>query len=252
MNLQVVQVRPAPAALASWLQRLLLPVCEIARLQPFACELRPTGLWAGWSAGSDSAPDFRVCLSNRVVLYTSAFLVQVYLHESVHALLHQVDPLREHGHDAAFFAINLALLTRLDAAQDNRLPRTGALWTSSMTFYDLQDAPVPLAEQQPGAWWPVAAGWSMRVAEELATMDLDAAALAREICTRYGAWCSQLEAESAANHEAQRRAASLRAHREQEQAKADARLAVRLAAAAFIGIGAAVATLGNFIVSRVH
>jgi len=247
MNLQVVQVRPAPAALASWLQRLLLPVCEIARLQPFTFELRPTGLWAGWSMGSDSSPDYRVCLSNRVVLYSSASLVQVYLHECAHALLHQVDALREHGHDAAFFAINLALLARLDAAQDERLPRTGGRWATTVTLYDLQDAPASLAEQQPGAWWPVAAGWSMQVAEELATTDLDAVALAREICTRYSAWCAKLQANVEARKIAQQRDLEERAQRHEEQVRADARLAIRLMCLAFAGVGAVAVTLGNWI-----
>ena len=65
MTLKVYQVALAPAGTAAWIQRLLAPVIEAARLDLAPpIELRTTGRWEGWSAARSMAPDGRVALSN--------------------------------------------------------------------------------------------------------------------------------------------------------------------------------------------
>lgn len=78
MTLKVYQVAPAPAGTAAWIERLLVPVVEAARLELAPpIEFRSTGRWRGWSAARSMARDGRVALSNLMLFRSSLELVDI-------------------------------------------------------------------------------------------------------------------------------------------------------------------------------
>ena len=137
-------------------------------------------------------------------------MVTVYIHEHVHALLDEVAPDLMHRHDAAFFALQLALLQRLDSANYLAVEHFSK-WVDQARLYDLQDPPSCWKEAPPEVWRPRALEWAMAQAAELAPGDMDALALAHEIDSRYWArvdvWAAEPAAQAAAKQAAQRRAA---------------------------------------------
>lgn len=185
--LRVYQVQPAPPAIAGWLQRHFAPVIKACRFERPAppIELRPTGEWGGWAWNGTTAPDGRVAISNRIVLYSQAGITRIVVHEWAHQLA------QGHAHDAAFFAVNLLLLKRIEAASSARTTATDL--TLKMSFYDLQDLPEGL-EGESDAGLGAALSWAVLQADELAQADLSAEAAAQEISERYEAWLAQLEA----------------------------------------------------------
>ena len=119
MTLKVYQVALAPAGTAAWIQRLLAPVIEAARLDLAPpIELRTTGRWEGWSAARSMAPDGRVALSNLMLFRSSRELIDVYIHEVAHSLLHAV-PGAVSSHDCVFLALSAALRMRVDSRQES-------------------------------------------------------------------------------------------------------------------------------------
>lgn len=192
--LPVYQVALARPALAGWLRRLLTPVVAACRLRGsmYPLELRPTGLWAGWAAGSDAAPDRRVAISNLALHRTKRSLVTLYLHE----VAHQLVGVEQHGHDAPFFAVNLMLLLRVSAAP-GATPEGGGALADTMQLYDLTEPPAVL-QNEPDSGVTRAIAWAIAVAHELAPTRLAAEEAAAEVCSRYEAWIRQLEAAPAA------------------------------------------------------
>lgn len=133
----VHQTRPAGQA-GQWLQSILEPVVEACRFDhPLPVEIRPTGDWAGWCAGKTEAKDGRVCMSSRIVFWTSEKIISTYLHESAHRLLSWREAEVPH-HGAVFFALNSLLLSRCKSffKSDYQF--------AEMSFYDLQDRPEEL------------------------------------------------------------------------------------------------------------
>lgn len=201
MPIAVYSVTTAPVPVAGWLNGLLQPALLACRAEGRPVEFRPTGRWGGWSAGSrDRNPDGRISLSSQARFWTKTQFVDVYIHELSHCLLSKSNlddagaPINLHDHDAAFFALNLALLMRLDAidyiASDRASP-----WVTRMSMYDLQDAPPALEDLPSHAWQPRALAWSMRQAAELAPTEMNADELAAEVSKRYWTWCDDLASE---------------------------------------------------------
>ena len=139
MTLKVYHVAPAPAATAQWVQRLLAQAIGAARLDRAPpVELRSTGRWRGWSAPRNMTPDGRVALSTLMLFRSSRELVDIYLHEVAHALLHDV-PGATPGHDCAFLALNAALRMRVDSRQasDTGIDFDFVSQLSRVSLYDL-------------------------------------------------------------------------------------------------------------------
>jgi|GEM_PF-2804087 len=201
MNLKVYQVTAAPTGTTQWLGRLLRPVIEAVKFEHGASplELRQTGKWRGWSMPRDMAPDGRVVLSNLMLFRSTRELVDVYLHEVAHSLLHEV-PGAVPGHDAAFFALSVALRRRVGHLDGDPVPIL-----SMMSLYDMADLPSELAgDADAGVGRCVT--WSIEVAMELAFADLTAEGLASEIVRRYQAWIDELRDQPRLDHVARRKA----------------------------------------------
>jgi len=201
-TIRVHQVMPAPALRAAWLNRILAPALAAARSGPCPVELRPTGLWAGWAAGDRSQnPDRRISITSRVVFMRPARIVNIYIHELAHELIDAAEFEIEgrqiaHSHDAAFFAVNLALLLRLDAVQFLTSER-GSSWATNMSLYDLQDPPYCWEGSDHHEWIPRALTWALTQAHELAPTELTAETLAREVVERYWIWSREMKSEPA-------------------------------------------------------
>lgn len=171
--LQIYSTQAAPAPLASWLQRVLLPVVQACRFElGMPIEVRLTGQWSGWCSNRQSAPDRRIAMSNRICFWTDENIVSVYLHESTHRFLedHEVAT-----HGPEFFCLNAILLLR--SASFFRLDPLFKL-----DFYDLQDQPVEVNESN---WRGVVLGWALPVAAELAESEACAESLAATVCDRW-------------------------------------------------------------------
>ena len=209
-RLKVYQVVPAPPPTAAWLGELLrVPIAAARFKSPPPLEIRPTGIWGGWSAPRNSAPDSRIALSNRIVMWTPRGIIASYLHESCHALLHGVDD-AEHGHDVAFFSLLATLLTLADRATDHAYDLV-----ETLDLYEIRDRPEAFANDPDRGIGPCLT-WSMIQSNELAEKDLSAEALAKDIVRRYKAWLVELSdkprqtqvAAERAEREARRQAAS--------------------------------------------
>ncbi len=190
MTLKVYQVAPAPAGTAAWVERLLAPVIEAARLDRAPpLEFRLTGRWRGWSAPRSMAPDGRVALSNLMLFRSRLELVDVYLHEVAHALLHDV-PGATPGHDCAFVALNAALRMRVDSRRESGTDGDPDFVSqlSRISLYDMADLPPAELGQDVGRCMT----WSLELAEEMATSDRSAESIAREVVRRHEAWLAGL------------------------------------------------------------
>ena len=190
MTLKVYHVAPAPAATAQWVQRLLAQAIGAARLDRAPpVELRSTGRWRGWSAPRNMTPDGRVVLSTLMLFRSSRELVDIYLHEVAHALLHDV-PGAMPGHDCAFLALNAALRMRVDSrrASDTGIDSDFVSQLAGISLYDLADLPPAELGQDVGRCMT----WSLELAEEMAASDRSAESIAREVVRRYEAWLADL------------------------------------------------------------
>lgn len=200
MDVDVYQVQRAPAPVSGWLSSLLVPVLLTLRAPWLPVEIRPCGAWAGWSPGGRRAnPARRISISSKVVFWSPVSVVSVFVHELAHHLLDELEPDSAaglHGHDACFFALQMAFFLKLDLAEYLKTERVSG-WFCQADFYDLQDPPLPLAEQLRGVWLPVALGWAIKTAHELAALDVGAIELARIADDRYWIWMTELEAEPA-------------------------------------------------------
>ena len=157
-------------------------------------------------------------MSSQARFWTKTQFVDVYIHELSHCLLAESNPpevgkplLNLHDHDAAFFALNLALLMRLDAI-DYIASDRASTWVTRMNLYGLQDPPMHLKDEPPHVWQPQALAWSMRVAAELAPSELTAEELSKTVAEKYWAWCDELAVEL-------RKTASEKAAAQQERAR---------------------------------
>lgn len=211
--------RPAGRACSSWvnayaveplnttsvahLNQVLQPVLEIVRAQPRPIVFTDTGLYGGWAAGSKTRnPDGRITLHLEFLDQGHrSRLVAIYLHELAHCLLDEAEEAIEgkeaflHGHDAAFLALELTMLLRLDQAafQADNATR----WFNKADLYDIQDPPQCWSDSSVAEWIPRALAWALAQATELAESDLDSLAVATEICRRYWTWCDTMAAEPA-------------------------------------------------------
>jgi hypothetical protein len=230
--LKVYQVQPAPPAIAGWLQRHFRPVIKACRFEgPVPpIELRPTGAWGGWMTDASRAPDRRVAISSRIVLYTRTGLTDIVVHEWAHQLLDRP------GHDAAFFSTNLMLLRRVETADPSKT--TAGDLALRMSLYDLQDLPEAL-EGEPDAGLGAALRWAVIQADELAPSNLGAEAAAKEISTRYAAWLAELEAAPAKREAAvERRHQVLAAHADAKRQVGELRAQLRERTWWLVGVGA--------------
>ena len=204
-QVHVFEVVRAPIRTAVWVQKLLGPALVAIKLESARpIEFRPTGWWGGW-AGGDRArnPDDRISISSRAHIWSKTNFVDVYHHELTHALLAR-QSLNEkdeecpglHEHDAAFFALNLLLLMRLDAA-NYVAGDTATDWANCMGLYDLQDPPSCWADAPQHTWKPRAIAWAMAQAHELSSTDLSAEKSAKLIGKRYFQWADLMQAEPA-------------------------------------------------------
>ena len=185
-RLKVYQVVPAPPPTAAWLGELLrVPIAAARFKSPPPLEIRPTGALGGWSAPRTSAPDGRIALSNRVVMWIPRSIIAIYLHESCHALLHGVVE-DHHGHDAAFFSLLATLLTLADRATNHAHDLV-----QTLDLYDIQDLPPQLNDESDRGLGRCIT-WSIQIANELAEAELSAEAAALEIVKRYQAWLVEL------------------------------------------------------------
>lgn len=213
--IHVYEVVKSPIRVATWVQKLLGPALvaiKLERARPI--EFRPTGRWGGWVQGDlKTNPDTRISISNGAHFWSKTGFVDLYIHELTHALLAR-ESLNEkdedcpglHQHDAAFFALNLLLLKRLDAS--NYIAGDGCTdWSNKVGFYDLQDAPQCWAETPQHVWKPRAIAWSMAQANELFDGDLSAEKCAKLIGKRYFEWADRMQAEPAKIAQAQAAAA---------------------------------------------
>lgn len=200
-DLAVYQVQPAPDQLAGWLRNLLAPTVAACRIQnPPPIELRPTGKWAGWADSLELAPDGRVAISSRVSFYRKENQLKVILHE----WSHRFTPAS--GHDAIFFATQMVLFLRADAAGLTIHPLA-----LKADLYDIQDFPGELAHEPDGGLGR-SITWAMLTARELADTNRSAEDAAKEIEVRYERWVKTLAAEPA-----QRQAAAARVQRLQAE-----------------------------------
>jgi hypothetical protein len=185
-SFRVHQAVPAPAKTARWLSALLLQPIDAARIEnPPALELRGLGGdIAGVCMAHDHAPDGRVMLSHRALLWHPQAIVITYLHEAAHRLLRW--QLGDDPHDAAFFALLHCFLKRCDAGG------VTVRADLSLDLYALSDVP-PVLSGEPDGGVGQAITWALSVSRELAQTDLSAEALAVEIRIRYEAWLALLD-----------------------------------------------------------
>lgn len=161
----VYQTSPAPLITAAWLRARLQPVILACKFEkPIPIEIRPTGVWGGWCAAPDSAPDRRVCVSSKVVFWTRERLTTVFLHECGHRLLAGRE-VANHGPE--FFALIAILYTRANQFFDGEA-------IHFLKLYDFQD----VVENHRGE----VLDWALKVAEKLAATDKTAEELASEVC----------------------------------------------------------------------
>ena len=192
-SISVYFTERAPAARARWLQNLLSPVVEACRFELVPpMEVRPTGRWGGWKASQDSAPDGRVCVSNKLIFWTRDQLVETYLHEAAHGLLQGKNVL---AHGPEFFCLNVVLLLR---AEQFFL----GFALLKMGFYDLQDRPDALGFDDEN-WAGLVLNWGLATAQELVKNETDSSAerLCILVCERWQDFLHQRQAEQVAGEE---------------------------------------------------
>ena len=205
---KLYEVAPLLSSTGTWLQRILAPVIRACWFEnPPPIELRPTGKWGGW-AESDTTlnPDRRVSISNRARLWSVRGITHTVLHEWAHALT------PGHGHDPVFYALNLALLMRLDKEVPPEDP--GLAHKHSMSAYDLQDTPHQLHDL-PDRGLGQSITWAWAQAQGLAEAQLSAEALALELERRFESWKRALDA--APNDRAMARQKRSRVQRELQE-----------------------------------
>ena len=211
MTLCIHHASPVPVRTAKWLSALLLPAIAAARIEnPPPLELRWLGGdIAGLCLPLDCAPDGRLFMSHRSLLWHPQTIICVYLHEAAHRLL-------GHGaHDASFFALLHVMLARCDAAGVT----SGGV--SNLGLYDLQCVPAEVLADGDGGVGR-ALTWSVRNAVDLAGQDLTAEQLAAAVLGRHLEWLGQLRtAPSLALASASRRNAEARAVRAELQRLAE-------------------------------
>ena len=187
----VHQTRPAGQA-GRWLQNILQPVAEACKFDnPPPIEIRPTGLWSGWSEPISFATDRRVCVSSRVVFWRREAIVSLYIHESAHRLLSAWGAeVLDHG--PVFFTLNSLLVSR--CASFFRLEYQFA----EMDFYDLQDQPEELFNSV--AWQEICIRFARETTTKLADQKCSAEALAKLVVAAWPKFLAILESEQNARN----------------------------------------------------
>lgn len=201
-DLPVYTVTAAEPTTARWFNDLIRPALAAVKADGRPIEFRPLGRWAGMAAAPpDLCPDGRISLAKTARFYSKTQFVCVYVHELAHCLLDEVetDELGKpapglHGHDAAFLALNMSFLLRLDAAEYLASARATS-WLNYAGLYDFGDSPEALKHLPDYTWRPLVLAWSLQIAAELAPTSKTAVELASEVCARFWAWCDALAAE---------------------------------------------------------
>lgn len=203
--MRVYQSQPAPPVVAGWLTRIIKPAAEAIRLhrEPPITELRPLGDCMGLYREGEG----RVALDSRARYLNQYEVLTTWIHELAHYLIDRAGyPHEMHG--GAFLALVLALYHRYDLAHGTDL-------VGRVSLYDYQDPPPDCWPDAPPAYWrPRVLGWAMATAEELATSELSAEAVARECLTGYISQCAAWAREP---QERQQRAAAAARERERER-----------------------------------
>ena len=177
----------APVQRSQWLQNVLQPLTAACRMtQPVSVEVRPTGSWGGWCQDSSRASDGRICLTSRIVFWSSQSIKVMYLHESVHRLLEGRE-IKDHGPE--FLCLLMSSLLRASSFFE-----LGPL--NFLTLYDFQDRPPGLEDDED--WRSVVLNWSLRTAAKLANTDATAESLASVVCQAWQAYLIERQAEKAA------------------------------------------------------
>jgi hypothetical protein len=174
---KIYQTLPAPPTTAAWLSARLQPVveaCKFAKSVPL--EIRPTGKWGGWCADTDSARDGRICISSKVVFWSSDRLKEVFLHEASHRLL-SAREVASHGPE--FFALTATLYMRASQFFEGEA-------LHFLSIYDLQD----VVEIYRGE----VLNWALKAAEKLSATDKSAEELADEVCRSWAENVKEKEA----------------------------------------------------------
>lgn len=135
------------------------------------------GDWGGLCPHEDNTEDGEVQLNESLLSETrtstiataKANLVMVYLHEWAHRLCGE-----DHGHDAVFATVNLALLVRANPAHH-------LLAIRGLKLYDFHDH----INQEKGVNLADAAAFVMQHGVELGNSDLPVSALAAEASARF-------------------------------------------------------------------
>ena len=188
MDLKIYQVAPMSTAPSAWLRRILDPVVKAVRFErPPPLELRPCGRWGGWSAAPDSAPDGRICLSSHAVFWSPHAVVDAYLHESCHSILQRL-PEPVAGHGCVFFC--LLFVARLRVGTVEQVGH--AELTLRADLYEIQDVRIELSDE-PDEGTGRCISWSIVTAQQLATTELSAEAVAAEVVRRHHVWIAELQ-----------------------------------------------------------
>ena len=159
--------------MAAWLQRILQPAIEAAKLPTIPVEIRPTGRWGGWSGDLSCTPDRRICLTNQIVFWEQEKIIFYYLHEVGHRLL---DGQNVATHGPEFLCLNAVLLVRAGKFFAGDVLK-------KIDLYDFQDQPDELADTP--NWRGEVLNWALQIAADLAPTETPAEALAAIVCARW-------------------------------------------------------------------
>lgn len=185
----VFKLTRADGALPGWLNSILEPVISSIKSESTPIvEFRPLGRFGGYAMATEG----RILLCTQMQWSSKTSVAQLFIHELSHLLLNTVEHGIHHGHNAAFYCLNLVLLRRLDDAKIDT--GNSSLHANSMSMYDHQDPILHHCEidAPESVWRPVEMQWILETADRFRDSPSTAEELAAEIHEAYFVFADQV------------------------------------------------------------
>lgn len=196
----VHEVRPAPVAVAGWLNRIIGPSLEACRFSGAwpPIEFRPITECGGFTTPKMLTTDERVCVTSRAKYWSKNGLRHIIIHEISHRIVMNYEcemGFKTDAHGPIFFLTFAALLARVDTTDGKESDTYSAL--NGLGLYDFQDCPKLFDGLPRCEWAPQILGWALSHVDALSKSNIPAEGLASAAAKKWVDFHNSIEKKKA-------------------------------------------------------
>lgn len=161
---RVYEVVPARPVTSGWVAQVLGPAIPLLKFSGAPPPIEFAVLAGSAGSAAYHAPDSRVQISSRAIIFWSArSMLLTYIHEVAHRYCFRV---KSYGHGPVFFGTLAVFVARIDQSKSNVL--------LSLDLYDMQDCPSLLVGWPRAKWSAEVLRFGLECAAQLASADIPA------------------------------------------------------------------------------